>query len=680
MARDEPVRDADGPAEPTVSDDEQSEHSILDRRSYLKLASATAVAAGVGTSAASAAEGDYEVIEARGQSIRDRLGRDLGEQTHRLRRSKQHHDHRQGIELDDPEHRLYGHYSLQRDYFRGLRFRLRNVGDGEHLLRRVDRRTAKQRALDLHLGRSQPLGAPRRDERQLQRSRKQRYLRFRARLQRRRRGTIALEGCYGNDCHHTAFRIGDCGMSIENCVSYKSGTRAANRNTWVWEGNYGGGATVRNSHFITNGTGGSVVTNGSPNLTLENVHTDDGRGDGSNRNTSSPTAVGKRCGSGERRERRKQGHLEPPADDEDSEDEDLPENTLTVTGTGDATEYYVETTDELVADPNADSLEVHDEITGTSASGWVTTSSHVDSFRFAGDLHEVAFRQGSARVEVNGEVIDPDQYNGDQPSLENTLLVDGIGTAGGTSYEFTVSEAVEKATVEGATIDDEDAIDGGHVAGGVAGWRDGFRFGGDLEELTVDGDARVLVNGEAVDPADYGQEQPHVLTLVGNGSAANYEISVDGTIDTVAGDDSEAFATVSSGTTVEGSIERSAQRFRFSGTLTDVTFIDGSAHVYLDDRRIDPDQYGEQELLPNAIVIDGAGTDGETSYSFDIDGDVVTASYRDASVDPSDEIEGRSVTGSVDDELDAYWFDGDITDFRLRGNANVDVQYNARSN
>jgi len=38
-------------------------------------------------------------------------------------------------------------------------------------------------------------------------------------------GTIELEGCYGNDCHHTAFRIGDCGMSIENCVSYKSGTR-----------------------------------------------------------------------------------------------------------------------------------------------------------------------------------------------------------------------------------------------------------------------------------------------------------------------------------------------------------------------------------------------------------------------------------------------------------------------
>jgi len=681
MARDEPVRDADGPAEPTVSDDEQSEHSILDRRSYLKLASATAVAAGVGTSAASAAEGDYEVIEARGQSIRI----DSGETW---------------------ENKLidFGDRNNITITAKGSNWTIRNIGFtgtipyNETIFGVCDSGSGTSVMENIYFGES--TGEQPSSERSIciwvdpshSGHLDVTNVNFNvpgnngiygsAPAYNGDGGTIALEGCYGNDCHHTAFRIGDCGMSIENCVSYKSGTRAANRNTWVWEGNYGGGATVRNSHFITNGTGGSVVTNGSPNLTLENVHTDDGRGDGSNPQHFVPdgcpesgaeAASGGSAGSS-------RGTSSPPADDEDSEDEDLPENTLTVTGTGDATEYYVETTDELVADPNADSLEVHDEITGTSASGWVTTSSHVDSFRFAGDLHEVAFRQGSARVEVNGEVIDPDQYNGDQPSLENTLLVDGIGTAGGTSYEFTVSEAVEKATVEGATIDDEDAIDGGHVAGGVAGWRDGFRFGGDLEELTVDGDARVLVNGEAVDPADYGQEQPHVLTLVGNGSAANYEISVDGTIDTVAGDDSEAFATVSSGTTVEGSIERSAQRFRFSGTLTDVTFIDGSAHVYLDDRRIDPDQYGEQELLPNAIVIDGAGTDGETSYSFDIDGDVVTASYRDASVDPSDEIEGRSVTGSVDDELDAYWFDGDITDFRLRGNANVDVQYNARSN
>ncbi|QLK26726.1 hypothetical protein HYG81_03660 [Natrinema zhouii] len=68
-------------------------------------------------------------------------------------------------------------------------------------------------------------------------------------------------------------------------------------------------------------------------------------------------------------------------------------------------------------------------------------------------------------------------------------------------------------------------------------------------------------------------------------------------------------------------------------------------------------------------MIDGVGTSAGACYEFSvagavegatIDSDVITASYRDASIDPDDEIDGRSVTGSVDDELDAYWFDGDI--------------------
>lgn len=101
----------------------------------------------------------------------------------------------------------------------------------------------------------------------------------------------------------------------------------------------------------------------------------------------------------------------PPSSGDNSAE--FPENTLTVTGTGEPTEYTLETTEELVADPNAGSLEAHDRIDGTSATGWVTMSSHVEQFRFAGDLLEVAFRQGSARIEVNGEAIDPDQYNGD---------------------------------------------------------------------------------------------------------------------------------------------------------------------------------------------------------------------------------------------------------------------------
>ncbi|WP_265107832.1 hypothetical protein [Halosolutus halophilus] len=180
--------------------------------------------------------------------------------------------------------------------------------------------------------------------------------------------------------------------------------------------------------------------------------------------------------------------------------------------------------------------------------------------------------------------------------LENTILVDGAGNNDVTRYGFAVSGSAERSTHGGASIDDEDTIDSGQVTGAVVGWRDAFRFSGELADLTVDGPARVIVNGEQVDPAEYGE----------------------------------------------------------------------SSHE------------DDQDLPPNALVIDGSDADGNTSYSFTVDGEVISSSYRDASVDSGDEIDGRSVTGTVEDWIDAYWFDGDIVDFTLAGNASVDVEYNAR--
>ncbi|WP_076144434.1 right-handed parallel beta-helix repeat-containing protein [Natrinema saccharevitans] len=313
---------------------------------------------------------------------------------------------------------------------------------------------------------------------------------------------------------------------------------------------------------------------------------------------------------------------------------------------------------------------------GTWRAGGVTGGGHGDAYRVDGSLTSINVDNPDVMwVELDGEEIDPDSV-GDS-DLENTLLVDGVGTAGGTRYEFTVSGAVEKSTAGSASINADDRIESGTVTGSVGGWRDAFSFSGDLEELTVDGTARVYVNGDQVDPADYGDERPHVLTLVGNGSAANYEISVDGTIDAAVGDDAAASATISENT-VDGSIDRGVQRFRFSGTVSDITFTNGSANVYVDDEEVEPDEVGESELLPHAITIDGRDADGDSSYVFETDGDVVASSYRDATVDDGDVIDGTTVSGSVADSLDAYWFDGDIVDFRLTGDASVDVEYDVR--
>ncbi|WP_436346746.1 hypothetical protein [Natronorubrum sp. FCH18a] len=778
MARDHPVRD---PGDPETSDSindqntsNRLERGTIDRRSYLKLASATAVAAGASTGLVSAAGSDYETISARGQTIRIGSGEtwenkliDLGNGNRINIVATGTNWTIRNIGITGTWHHSTHDYIFSLADTGGNTSTLENVyaGEGDPRASSNERggvvwvspdHSGRLEVTDVNFSIAGALGI---------------YGSAPGSNSNGSGGEIHLRNCYGNDCHHTAFRIPDNGSSVRNCVSYKSGSRTAARSAWVWEGNFGGSATFEDCHFITNGAGAGLVTNGNPNLSLSNLRTDDGTGDARNpehfipescpesaeeaaaggnsnegtdgdssppaeelpENTITVTGEGEPARyyfetSGEIAANPERGDLQDhdeidgtsavgwvttpeqvdgfrfdgdlvdvgfqqgvarvevngeeidPADygdDTDDEDESGVDHTLTVIGEGEPTRYYFETSGEIEGNPERGDLQDHDEIDGTSAVGWVTTPEHVDGFQFTGELLEVGFHEGSARVELDGEEIDPDDYTG-EPDLENLLLVDGVGTSGGTRYEFSVSGEVEKSNEQGATVDAGDSIDTGTVTGSVAGWRDAFRFGGELEELTVDGPARVSVNDERVDPADYGAEKPHVLTIVGNGSPASYEVSVDGEIDRIPGDDATESVTISE-STLEGSIESEVQRFRFSGAISDITFIDGSAHVYIDEERVDPDEIGESELLPHAIVIDGTDADGETTYYFEIDGDVIASNYRDASVDESDVIEGTSVNGSVEDSLDAYWFDGDIVDFRLTGDASVDVEYDVRS-
>lgn len=277
------------------------------------------------------------------------------------------------------------------------------------------------------------------------------------------------------------------------------------------------------------------------------------------------------------------------------------------------------------------------------------------------------------------EADEADESDDDTATTElpNLILIDGE-PAGTTRYEFDVDGNVEQSNYEGASIDEGDAIEDGSVHGVVADWKDAFRFSGELDQLTVDGPGSVSLNGEEIDPADYGPELPHVLEIEGRGGPASYEITVDGRIELESEAEPEDDVTTISGTTVQSSVAEGTQVFRFSGALTDVTFIDGSAVVSLDGEEIDVDEYGEHELLPHALVIDGTEATDATSYSFEIGGTVVKSEYRGASID-DDVIEGAAVRGVVANWLDAYWFEGSIDDFRLLGDARVDVQYNARN-
>lgn len=104
------------------------------------------------------------------------------------------------------------------------------------------------------------------------------------------RGDININGCYANDCHHTAYRISDNGDSITNSVVYKSGSRTASRGIWVWNGP-GSPATLENVDVITNGAGAGVVDSspkGTPTINMTDVCTDDGTGTGCSPNDYLP--------------------------------------------------------------------------------------------------------------------------------------------------------------------------------------------------------------------------------------------------------------------------------------------------------------------------------------------------------------------------------------------------------
>jgi hypothetical protein len=112
--------------------------------------------------------------------------------------------------------------------------------------------------------------------------------------------------------------------------------------------------------------------------------------------------------------------------------------------------------------------------------------------------------------------------------------------------------------------------------------------------------------------------------------------------------------------------------FLFRGEIAAFEFLDGTADVFLDQQQVDPETLAEGEgttdpsTLPNLIVFDGTGDNGQASYSFTIDGEVVK-SRSVGTINDSDVIDGQTVTGTVNGGVDAFRFSGDLTQFDVDG-------------
>lgn len=85
--------------------------------------------------------------------------------------------------------------------------------------------------------------------------------------------------------------------------------------------------------------------------------------------------------------------------------------------------------------------------------------------------------------------------------------------------------------------------------------------------------ATIAATRSTSNTTDENGDRPNVLTIIGQGRPSSFELTVDGAIE-LADEDGGANVTVLSGTTVEGTIESGTVTFRFTGDLTDVTFVD----------------------------------------------------------------------------------------------------------
>ncbi|WP_266077835.1 hypothetical protein [Haladaptatus caseinilyticus] len=109
-----------------------------------------------------------------------------------------------------------------------------------------------------------------------------------------------------------------------------------------------------------------------------------------------------------------------------------------------------------------------------------------DSYQFAGTLTKFAI-DGNATIYLNGKRVTPGKLG-----LPKTLVFDGSQSDGASKYSFDVGGSVAKDDDLGS-VNSFDTIDGTRVTGKVVGGKDAYRFSGDLKRIEIEGGAKAWV-------------------------------------------------------------------------------------------------------------------------------------------------------------------------------------------
>lgn len=162
-----------------------------------------------------------------------------------------------------------------------------------------------------------------------------------------------------------------------------------------------------------------------------------------------------------------------------------------------------------------------------------------------------------------------DSDSSDSSGGSNELVVDGSGSSSVTDYDFTVSGSV-------STMDSPhgDSASGNEASGSTYGWKDGYEFSGDVEELNVSavgGDIEVEVDGS---------NGTIEVSSAGGTDEIWYDISVSGDLER--GDYASKWDRTD-GSSVHGSVMGGGwDTFSYSGEIESIDLADGSTVVTIE--------------------------------------------------------------------------------------------------
>lgn len=247
-------------------------------------------------------------------------------------------------------------------------------------------------------------------------------------------------------------------------------------------------------------------------------------------------------------------------------------------------------------------------------------------------------------------VEDPDE------TPERTISIESVGSQDWTTYEFTVSGALEK----GDDANSSDTVDGSTANGGVGGGGyDNYLFDGEVTAVEVTkgspDDIQMFVDGTEYELGD-GYDHTAEIESVGSEDYVSYEFTVSGAMEKgeKAGSSDSVDGSTASGAVASGG----SDTYLFDGAVEEFSVTKGE----VDDVALFVD--GDEVTLDDTetLMVRSVGSEDYVGYEFDVSGSLEKGTYAGG----SDTVDGSTADGAVaGGGQDSYQITGEVTDVRI---------------